>query len=280
MKKLFGKKKKTVVLLYIEDVITATPPKRTFGREGFDLMEILDFLEDLYEDDGKVDGILLRLDTPGGTAGASEELARSIELVKKKKNVPVVASIGDICCSGGYMTACVADAIYANGQSLTGSIGTILQIPNYKGLAEKLGVTTVTIKSGKMKDLGNPVRDMTEEERAYLEQIAKSGHDLFKKFVSERCPEITNPEEMMDGRPVDALMALDNHLIDGIGTYYEAYRHLLERMGVESFDDVKEVYIKRKKGLLTRLFSNLSLLPTSLTDTIQQTLDFSTVSKR
>lgn len=280
MKKLFGKKKKTVALLYIEDVITATPPKQMLGREGFDLMEILDFLEDLYEDDGKVDGLLLRLDTPGGTAGASEELARSIERVKKKKNIPVVASIGDICCSGGYMTACVADAIYANGQSLTGSIGTILQIPNYKGLAEKLGVTTVTIKSGRMKDLGNPVRDMTEEERAYLQEIAKSGHDLFKKFVSKRRPEIRNPEEMMDGRPVDAVLALENHLIDGIGTYYEAYRHLLERMGVESFDDVKEVYIKRKKGILARLFGNISLLPASLAETLQQTLGFSPIGKR
>ena len=157
-------KKKTIAVIEIDGVISASSKKSAIASKGFSLGKTLEFLSDLEDGKQALDGIMLRVNTPGGTAGASEELARAIERVKQARKVPVVASIADVCCSGGYMIAVVADKIFANRQSLTGSIGTILQMPNYQELAEKIGIKTLTFKSGRMKDIGNPMRDMTDEE--------------------------------------------------------------------------------------------------------------------
>lgn len=88
-----------------------------------------------------------------------------MDRVKKERKIPVVVTMADVCCSGGYMIACVADTLFAPRGTMTGSIGCIMQIPNFEGLSKKLGVTYVTIKAGKMKDIGNPSREMTEEEK-------------------------------------------------------------------------------------------------------------------
>ncbi len=91
--------------------------------------------------------------------------------------------MADVCCSGGYMIACVADTLFATRGTMTGSIGCIMQIPNFEGLSKKLGVTYVTIKAGKMKDIGNPSREMTEEEKEYLNGFARETHDIFRNLV-------------------------------------------------------------------------------------------------
>lgn len=264
---MFSSKRKILAIIDIDGTISASAPKNSLSQGGFDLEAILSFLAGFTRKGKKPDGILLRLNTPGGTAGASEELANSILKAKASWKVPVAASIADICCSGGYMVAVTADRIFANKQSLTGSIGTIMQIPNYKVLAEKIGVSAYTIKSGEMKDIGNGFRDMTNEEKEYLEGIAKNCHLLFSNFVLAQRPGITEALKMMDGRPVSAVDAKDHGLIDEYGTYYDAYEWLLEQMDA-NYRDIKEVRVKQKKGLVRRLFSNVaaSFLPVSLSD--------------
>ena len=259
---MFGKKK-TIAVIEIDGVISASSKKSAIASKGFDLGKTLGFLSGLEDEKKALDGILLRLNTPGGTAGASEELARAIERVKQARSVPVVASIADVCCSGGYMIAVVADKIFANRQSLTGSIGTILQVPNYQELAGKIGVKTLTFKSGKMKDIGNPMRDMTEDEQAFLTEIAQQGHKLFRDFVKAHRPAIQNEEEMMDGRPVDALTAKENGLIDAFGTYLDAYDALRDLAGIGKHAPVKELRIKEDKGIVQRLLGTTAF-PTAI----------------
>jgi len=250
-------KRKTIAILEINGIISASASKYSLSK-GFNLMETLKFLSTLEDEKQPLNGILLRMNTPGGTAGASEELARAIERVKKRREVPVVASIADVCCSGGYMVAVVADKIFANRQSLTGSIGTILQVPNYQELAENIGIKAITIKSGKMKDIGNPMRKMTEEEQRYLEDLAKRGHQMFIDFVIRRRPSIVNGDEMMDGRPTDAPTAKANHLIDAYGTYLDAYDALLRAAKIEKKEPVKVLRIKEKKGILQRVLGTVA----------------------
>jgi len=253
-----SKKKKTIAILEINGVISASSKKQLAISDEFDLMGMLEFLAKLHRDTQPLDGFLLRLNTPGGTAAASEELARSICKVREERHIPIVASMADVCCSGGYMIACVADKIYANTQTLTGSIGTILQLPNYEELANKIGVRVVTIKSGKMKDIGNPMRPMSVDEIDYLDDLAENAHLRFSNFVLKHRPNIQNPVEMMDGRPVDAMTAKENGLIDAFGTYYDAYDDLLKLVGLPTADylAVKELRLKKKKGFIKRLIGS------------------------
>ena len=263
LKKLRKKNKKVMAILPLTDVISATS-EGTLRKEGGS-QEILDFLYDLLDRNERVDGLLLRMDTPGGAAGASEEIAELVARVKRERQIPVVVSIADICCSGGYMIACCADEIFANKGSMTGSIGCILQLPNYQRLAEKAGVTTVTVKAGKMKDIGNPMRPMTEEERVYLEAFAQETYEVFKAHVLEYRPQIKNQEEMFDGRPVGAVLAKENGLIDSFGGYYDAYDALLHKMGEQDDCNVEINELVSKPGLLRRLLkSELGLSPQNL----------------
>ena len=251
-------KKKNIAVLEVNGIISASSSKCSLSK-GFSLMNTLEFLSKLEDEKQPLHGILLRLNTPGGTAVASEELARSIERIKKSREVPVVASIADVCCSGGYMVASVADKIFANRQSLTGSIGTILQVPNYQELAENIGVKMITIKSGKMKDIGNPMRPMEIDEREYLDDLAARGHQMFKDFVIRRRPGIVNGDEMMDGRPTDAPTAKANHLIDAFGTYLDAYDALLRLAQIDKKEPVKVLRIKEKKGILQKVLGTVAM---------------------
>ena len=100
-------------------------------------------------------------------------------------------------------------------------------IPNYRELAKKLGVSFKTIKSGKMKDLGNPFREMTPEEENYLETLVKAAHEEFVNFIKLTRPDATNLNELADGRVLDAHTALENNLIDALGTEDDALNFLI-----------------------------------------------------
>lgn len=258
IKKLWKKEKKVMAILNIEGPISAAGEGR-FRKEG-GTQEILDFLYALLDKDERLDGLLIRMNTPGGAAAASEEVALLLDRVKKERKIPVVVTMADVCCSGGYMIACVADTIFATRGTMTGSIGCIMQIPNFEGLSKKLGVTYVTIKAGKMKDIGNPSREMTTEEKEYLNGFARETHDIFRNLVLTHRPDIKNQDEMFDGRPVGAVQARENGLIDEFGGYYDAYDHLLHLMGEDNDKKVEFWQIEHKKGFIRRLLEGQSLL--------------------
>ena len=223
-------------------------------------------IEDLIEDlhgavDENVDGIILRINSPGGSAGASEELAQTI-LKVREKNIPVIASVGEMACSGAYMVAACCDHIFTNKMSVVGSIGVIMQIPNFKNLSEKLGATMVTIKAGKMKDLGNPFKDMTDEEKNYLEDLVRKSHKNFIELVTSQ-RKILDLENMTDGRIVDAETALKNNLTDSLGTFHDALNFLAEEKLHSKVDKLKIVQHKAKKSLVNKLLGvcNFQITP-------------------
>ncbi|MDX2084802.1 MAG: signal peptide peptidase SppA [Candidatus Melainabacteria bacterium] len=200
-------------------------------------------LDDLLEDD-TVKGVLLVIDSPGGTVGMSQELFESVRRLRKKK--PVVVSIADVAASGGYYTACAADKIYANPGSITGSIGVIISTLNFHQLMEqKLGVKGVTIKSGRFKDLLSPYRAPQADELAMIQQLVMDSYDQFIGVVVENRTRFLQSDEerkqreaslraIADGRVLIGSQALKVGLVDAIGDRFEAEK-ALEQMAKERF---------------------------------------------
>ena len=218
---IFSRKK--ILKLYLNGEITSNSSKFS----GDDSVRKLknSFLEVKQTNKDNYKGILLKINSPGGAAATSEELAKLVYSLRE--DVPVVSSIGDSACSGAYMVAAASNYIFANTLSWTGSIGVIMMLPNYQELAKKLGVAIKTIKAGKMKDLGNPYREMTPEEENYLETLVKSAHKEFIDFVKLTRPNAINIDELADGRVLDARTALENNFIDALGTEDDALKYLI-----------------------------------------------------
>ena len=252
-------------IIYILDIFgeISASPSNSLGTKATNMQKVIKFLHKAeMKGPEEIAGIILRLNTPGGTTGTSEEIAMMIGKVRRI-GIPVVASIADICCSGGYWIASACDYIFANRTSMTGSIGVIMQVPNFKGLSEKLGVQYVTIKSGKMKDIGNPFRELSDEEETFLKEHAKEAHDIFiNEVVKNRNLKSINLE-LFDGRPFSAVFAKENNLIDEIGTFYDALEYLLDKTN-ESENNVKIKSAIKNEGFVSRLFSSESDIATSM----------------
>ncbi|RJQ56343.1 MAG: signal peptide peptidase SppA [Actinobacteria bacterium] len=166
-----------------------------------------------------VKAIVLRVDSPGGTAAASQEIAMEVERTKK----PVVVSIADVGASGGYMVSAAADEIVALPASEVGSIGVIIQLPNIQGLADKYGVKMGIIKQGKHKDMGNPFRPLTEEERRILQADTKVTYDQFIEQVAKgRDLPVAKVRELATGRVWVGTEARELGLVDRLGTLQDA----------------------------------------------------------
>lgn len=172
--------------------------------------------------DKRIKAIVVRINSPGGTVAATQEIfAKLIKI--KKTNIPIVASMGDIAASGGYYIASACNHIIANYGTLTGSIGVITASPNLKGLFEKLGIQVNVIKSGKFKDILSSHRDINIEEREMLQKMVDS---LYKKFLSDvslgRNIAIADIEPYADGRIFNGYDAKEARLIDAVGTFEDA----------------------------------------------------------
>ncbi|RLB04997.1 MAG: signal peptide peptidase SppA, partial [Deltaproteobacteria bacterium] len=136
-----------------------------------------------FVSDGGVKAIVLRIDSPGGGVGASQEIYR--EVIKARRSKKVVASLGGVAASGGYYVACGADEIVANPGTITGSIGVVMQFANIEELLKKIGYKGYVIKSGPHKDIGSPFREMTQEERILLQEVIDTVHRQFIRAVAE-----------------------------------------------------------------------------------------------
>jgi signal peptide peptidase SppA len=143
------------------------------------------FLEKLDKAAGDEDvkAIVLRINSPGGSVAAADMMYHSLAEFKHKKKVPVVACMMDVAASGGYYLACGSDGIIAQPSCVTGSIGTIMQTFSVAGTMEKIGVEAVAVKSGKMKDIGSPLHDMTDEEKQILQEIIDRFYEQFLTVV-------------------------------------------------------------------------------------------------
>ena len=182
-----------------------------------------------------VRAILIRVNSGGGSSAASQEIFEELKKVKK----PVVVSVGDVCASGAYYISCAADKIVANRSSAVGSIGVILQVPNFEELYKKLGIDYTTIKQGKYKDAGSTDRQLTEEEKALLEEQTFRIYEQFIQDVAEsRSLPVEKVKDIATGWVYLGTEAKGLGLIDVIGTYKDAEIIAAELGGIKGAPNI------------------------------------------
>lgn len=187
------------------------------------ITESEDTIEQLkkFAKDDSVKAIVVRLNTPGGGVGPSQEIYAEVKKIRGKK--VIVASMGALAASGGYYIACAADKIYANPGTITGSIGVVMQFVNVKELIEKIGVKGFVVKSGDFKDIGSPVREMNPRERALLQSVIDNVHSQFVNAVAEgRGLERAEVQAIADGRIFSGAQAKELGLVDVLGNLEDA----------------------------------------------------------
>jgi len=197
----------------------------------------------------------VRIDSPGGTVGASQEIYSS--LINLNKSIPVVSSIIDVGASGGYLIACGSSYIFANSGSITGSIGVISRYYNASELIKFLKVDIQIIKSGQLKDIGSPFKELNNNEKELLNELIKDVHNQFKLVVQER-RKLTGAEieSISDGRIFSGNQALRLKLIDAIGGLESAKEYIEKNLDLH---DLKLEYFPRKKEkLLDKIISLLN----------------------
>lgn len=205
-----------------ESISFSSKPVRVIKIEG----TILDSLETLHEIervqfDKDVKAVVLRIDSPGGAVGPSQEIYQQVLKLKKVK--PVVVSMGTVAASGGYYISSAASKIVASPGTVTGSIGVIIQNLGMQGVLDKLAVEERTIKSGKYKDAGNPFRRMEDFERAYLQEISDNMYGQFVRDVAaNRGIAEDKAFEIAQGKIYTGLMAKELGLVDELGNIYAA----------------------------------------------------------
>ena len=227
-----------------------------------------DVIEDLDRAgrDTAIQAVVLRINSPGGSPSASQEMYRAVKKLAQKK--PVICSMGDVAASGGYYVAAACDEIYANESTITGSIGVITQLLNYQALAKKLGLETQTLKSGEFKDAGNPARPLTPRERQLFQALIR---DIYNQFVDDvaagrkgKNGKLTRARvlQLADGRVYTGRQAKANGLIDKLGGLEEAVDAAAQKAGMTGEPKVKNL---SKGGGLGSLLSAESSIDRNLT---------------
>lgn len=195
---------------------------------------------DAMEKDSSIKAVIVRINSPGGTVAATQEIYEKI-MKLRRKNIPVVASMGDVAASGGYYVAAACNHIVANYGTVTGSIGVIAYSPNLRRLFDKFGIEMNVIKSGKYKDILASHRDMTPEERSLLQQMIDSSYGKFVKDVADgRNMSENDIMKIADGRIMSGAAALENRLVDQTGTFEDAIAKARELAGLDEDAPVYE----------------------------------------
>ena len=223
-----------ILILDIDGVITgATTTNSLLGRDEIGMVSRVREMLDGARADAEIKALLLRIDSPGGTVTASEQIYSEILRFKREREIPVLAQFLGTAASGGYYIAMAADEIQAHPTTITGSIGVIFSSMNIAGLMEKLGVEDQTITGGVYKDAGSPYRRLNDEERRQLQSIVDELHARFREVVSVGRPKLgeEDVERIANGQVFGARQALANGLVDRIGTLEESIGLLEKRIG-------------------------------------------------
>jgi len=236
--------KDKVLVVEILGVIRTTAGRDVFTpKQG--TLERIEAVLKKAENDKNIKGLILKIDSPGGGYTASDLVFRKITAFKKEQDIPVIACITDQGTSGAYMAALAADHIIALPSAIVGNVGVILPSISLEGLMEKLGIDNQTITSGKFKDTGNPLRDMTDEDKEILSDIVTEFYDNFIQRVTQIRP--VSEEDLAiigDGRVVTATTGKKYHLIDEVGYYEDA----LTKMETLAEVDNPTVIMYRRQG--------------------------------
>jgi protease-4 len=204
-----------------------------------------------YREDKSIKAIIVRVDSPGGGVAASQEIYDEIKKTRDSGKI-IVVSMGSIAASGGYYISCGSSLIVANPGTLTGSIGVIGSFLNWKDLADKIGIKENVIKSGELKDAGNPFRNMNAKDSAYFQDVVNNSFQQFLDVVSrERKIGKDKLIEYANGRVFTGLQAKEYGLIDSLGSFQDAVRITGRMAGIEG--EPKVVKERKRFSLLERI---------------------------
>lgn len=207
-----------------------------------------------FRDNKSIKAVILRIDSPGGAVGPSQEIYD--EVIKLQIKKPVVVSMASVAASGGYYIAAPANRLFANPGTITGSIGVIMSFPNYEGLMEKVGVSSVVIKSGKFKDIGSVSRPFSDDERQLMQLLIDDVHAQFVEAVSlGREMPAEKVRKLSDGRIFSGRQALKVGLIDELGGFQAAVDYTAKLVGLDEDPDLVYPEVE-KPGLLERIISS------------------------
>jgi protease IV len=207
----------------------------------------------LKKDDVKA--VVLRVDSPGGVVAPSQEIYEEVKKFALKKKI--IVSMGSLAASGGYYISAPATLIYANPGTITASIGVIIKLSNIESLMDKIGIKSTVIKTGKYKDSGSPVRELTAEDRAMFQSVIDSTHNQFVKAVAagRKLPE-DEVRRIADGRVLSGEQALELKLVDRLGTLQDAIEEAGRLAGIKGEPDVI-LPPKKKLNYLDMLSGNV-----------------------
>ena len=225
----------SVVILFalsvkIAATIIGTENSHVISREGVGLIEVKGMILDSKETvrqlryflkQDSIKAVVLRVDSPGGIVAPSQEIYAEVKRFAARKKI--IVSMGSLAASGGYYISAPATLIYANPGTITASIGVILKLSNIESLMDKIGIKSYTLKTGKYKDSGSPVRRFSAEDRAMLQSVIDNTHQQFVRAVAEgrRLP-IEDIRKIADGRILSGEQAREHKLVDRLGTLQDA----------------------------------------------------------
>jgi protease-4 len=205
---------------------------------------------DRYRDDHNIKAIVLRINSPGGAVGPSQEILREVEKIRAKKKI--VASLGTVAASGGYYIASGANLIMSDRGTATGSIGVIMEFANVQGLTKKIGVDFFNLKSGRYKDVGSPFRTMTPQEKAYLQGLLDNIYQQFLRDVSRnRKIPLAKLRTLAEGKIYSGEEAKQVGLVDAFGNLQDAIEKAGRLAGVKG--KIRAVYPAKEGFSLLRL---------------------------
>jgi len=243
-----------IALVRVEGVITGSAGGFLGGAANSD--RLVRVLRKVARD-ANVGAVVLRVDSPGGSAAGSQEIYDEILRVKKAGK-PVVVSMGDVAASGGYYVSCAADKIIASPGTITGSIGVIMSAPELSGLLKKIGWNEQVIKSGPHKDMGSFARPLTPEEKKIVQDLINDIYDQFVTAVAEgRTGKLTRAQvvRLADGRVYTGRQAKKLGLVDDLGNLRHAIREAARLGGLREGAAVVEY---GRVGLLDALLGGLA----------------------
>ena len=213
------------------EITTESIPSSMFSDGAYGSYELSRKIISLDEQE-EIAAVLLIVNSPGGSVVASDELYRAVDSLEK----PTVSYFREVAASGGYYVSVPSDYIVSEPNALTGSIGAVMYLMEFSELAETIGIKDVVVKSGEMKDIGNPLRNMTEEEHALLSAVVmESFQDFESKITDHRGDKLNYPRFnlALDGRVLSGRMALEAGMVDELGSRDDALMKAADLAGLE-----------------------------------------------
>lgn len=211
-----------------------------------------------FGDDDSIKAIIIRVNSPGGGVAASEEIYREVKRLRDDKKKRIVASISTVGASGAYYVSSATNKIFADNGSIVGSIGVIAEWVNYGDLMRWAKLKPETLKVGDFKDTGDPTREMTPAERAYMQSLIDNMYDQFVDAVADgRHAKVEDIKAIADGRVWTGKEALSMHLIDQVGDFQAAVDDTAKAVGIKGEPALVRPE-KNRESLLDLLFGDVS----------------------